>query len=105
MYPDKLLDENFPEKENINLGDFLCAHCDENSWKLFIGHKSNGETVLIVHCSNEKCHELRKSQLGVDNNEEIIWEEFDITDQGYDLEDLDNSPPSSTIKNTSNGLN
>ena len=72
----------------MEVGDFTCSHCNKNNWEVLIGHRSDGKTFLIVNCCDSSCHEKRREELKALPDESIIWEEFDITGQGYDENDI-----------------
>jgi hypothetical protein len=72
--------------------DYVCADCQGTKWTLKIGHQSNGRTMLLIICSNEKCVQKKKAELNIDDTNSShfpIWDEFDITGQGKDSNDLD----------------
>lgn len=84
-------------EETWELVSYNCATCKDSKWKLFLrSDKKNKRTYLVLICSNDKCVETRKKQLGAEPDDAVIWEEFDISGQGYDYfeelepKDIDN---------------
>lgn len=85
------------DKDTIILTDYICGSCQGSSFKLQVGHSSNGNTYLITSCANEDCREARQQELIKDGEDEehfIYWDCFDITGQDYDEDNMleENNP-------------
>ena len=63
--------------------DVVCNYCGKNSWEVNIA-MSEGETRLILTCSNSECIEKARKELEGDPEDIIIFMDFNITGQGYD---------------------
>lgn len=68
--------------------DCQCGSCGGTTWKIYLGHCSDGTTTLSTICANEECVEARRQQLGVPHESFVVWDEFDITGQGRDAIDM-----------------
>lgn len=89
MADSKLL-EDLMEEPSVGT-EFLCAHCSDNNWELIIVNHPSNKTSLVIKCSNPDCCDKLKENLT--DEDMILWEEFDITGQGYDnLEEGKNDP-------------
>lgn len=71
---------------HVTFSEFCCTHCKSNAWRAFIMHYPDKSTKISFQCVNETCHKLRKEELGALEDEQLIWAEFDISNQGFDEE-------------------
>lgn len=67
---------------------YCCAECNKNAWTLYVGHRSDGVTELVVSCANPTCQKTKRKELDADDGDLIIWDTFDISGQGHDAEDI-----------------
>jgi len=67
---------------------YNCGSCGGNNWSLRLGHRTDGKTILLVTCANPQCVQELIEATGATSNSLVVWEEFDITGQGYDAQDL-----------------
>jgi hypothetical protein len=79
-------------KQTVELTEYTCGDCRGNLWHLAIGHRSDGVTQLIIVCADPECVARKREELGVPEDEMIVWNELNITGQGYDAEDLADEP-------------
>ena len=71
-------------KPVVELIDYCCGDCGGNVWSLQICHTPDGRTILNIICSNEDCWEKKREELDANEEDLIVWAEFDITGQGFD---------------------
>lgn len=76
------------ERPGLDLINYSCAECDGSTWTIRIGHYDDGRTFLYITCANEECQEARRAEYGVSKDAPLIWDEFDITGQGHDPQDV-----------------
>jgi len=60
-----------------------CSSCRGNTWNFYIRHEKD-KTFLVMSCADKKCHEEKREELGGEENQLIIWAQFDVTGQGWD---------------------
>lgn len=68
---------------------YRCGNCGSTEFKLFIGHRTDKKTFLIITCANERCVERRRRDIGAEDDALLVWNEFDITGQGKDEEEIE----------------
>lgn len=76
------------KKEVTSISEICCADCGSLNWRVEIGNHSNGNTSLYLVCGNQECVDKKRKDLEVGKNEYVFWDEFDITGQGKDEDDL-----------------
>ena len=76
------------QKPKIDLINYSCAECGSHDWIIKIGHVDDGRTFLYVICADEDCQKQQREENGVEDNAPLIWDEFDITGQGHDPQDI-----------------
>ena len=65
--------------------EYVCGDCKSTSWHLYICHRDDGQTLLFITCANPECLDAKRIQLGLSSVDMPMWDEFNITGQGYDL--------------------
>jgi hypothetical protein len=88
------------EKDKV-ISQYLCGDCGSEEWHLVIERLGDGETHLLTMCANEQCRQDKLKSLNGNEGDVVIWDDFDITNQGYDDYE-DNEPiivPKKTILN------
>jgi hypothetical protein len=65
----------------------MCGNCGSNTWELQLKYGTDGTTTLVIICGNKECVKAKRKLLQASEDSIIIWEELDITGQGYDLEE------------------
>lgn len=75
--------------KTTRITDFTCGDCGGSAWELAIINKPEGNTSLFVTCANKECVERKKKDKQMDETQILFWDEFDITGQGYDREDME----------------
>ena len=79
------------EKTAIECIDYSCAGCDGNKWNIHLAYREvDGvpRTFLITICANEDCVERRREELSAPLGALIMWDQFEITGQGHDIDTL-----------------
>ena len=75
------------QSKSLELTEYCCGNCHGNTWELSIAHSDDGKTYLAISCANKKCIETKRRELGIEETDEeawILWDQFDISGQGYD---------------------
>ena len=78
--------DNLKNSLPVEVMHYICDHCGENKWMIFVGKRSNNETFLLISCRNKECIEHKRKELELEDNDLILWGEFNITGQ-FDFDD------------------
>jgi len=76
------------EQPQVNLINYYCAECGGEDWTLKIGHCNDGRTFLYISCANQGCIKTKRAEYKAGPEDPLIWDEFDITGQGHDPDDM-----------------
>jgi len=60
---------------------YSCSHCGGETWNLFIAQLPEDEVRLLIQCANIECQNQQRSELDMEEEELVIWDDFDITGQ------------------------
>jgi len=68
-----------------NSVEYFCSSCKGNKWRIILVSEDN-KVKLLISCSNPECVNGKLEDLDVDGYSSpfVVWDEFDITGQGYD---------------------
>jgi len=69
------------------LVDYKCGDCGGESWTIYIGHTTDGRTFLMTVCANKECVKNKRDALKLEEEQFVIWDEFEISGQGHDYYD------------------
>lgn len=77
---------------------YICNHCGGDQWNISIVHTTDGHTLLLIACADPECVSALKERLQIEEDSEgnrytVGWGTFEITGQGYDIEDLEKEKP------------
>lgn len=75
-------------KDTSEISPMVCENCEGTDFKVYIATQRDGRTQLLMVCSNKECVKERRKQIEAPEDSLIVWNEFDITGQGYDHLDL-----------------
>lgn len=75
-------------KPHVELVGYTCGECGGHEWHVKIGHANCGRTFLYLMCADQDCVKAKQIEHGVTDASTLIWDEFDITGQGQDPQDI-----------------